>query len=80
MIHIAYEVAILRALVSQYLDIIITAWGTWELFQSLLKLLRKIGDRHGVTVSNIATRWVLDHLFVGAVIIGTCDYLIPLTI
>jgi aryl-alcohol dehydrogenase-like predicted oxidoreductase len=59
---------------SQYLDIIVNAWGTWELFQSLLRLLRKIGDRHGVTVSNIATRWVLDHAFVGAVIIGTCAH------
>lgn len=55
---------------SQYLDIIVNAWGTWELFQSLLRLLRKIGDRHGVTISNVATRWVLDHTFVGAVIIG----------
>lgn len=59
---------------SQYLDIIVNAWGTWELFQSLLRLLRKIGDRHGVTVSNIATRWVLDHSFVGAVIIGTWNH------
>ncbi|KAF8729989.1 hypothetical protein AX14_005860 [Amanita brunnescens Koide BX004] len=54
----------------KYLDIIVNAWGTWELFQSLLRLLRKIGDQHGVTVSNVATRWVLDHSFVGAVIIG----------
>ncbi|KAF8631502.1 hypothetical protein AX15_002366 [Amanita polypyramis BW_CC] len=55
----------------KYLDIIVNAWGTWELFQSLLHLLREIGDRHGgVSVSNIATRWVLDHTFVGAVLIG----------
>jgi len=47
------------------------AWGTWELFQSLLSVLRIIGDRHGRTIANIATRWVLDHPFVGAVIIGT---------
>jgi hypothetical protein len=48
------------------------AWGTWELFQSLLSVLRVIGDRHGgLSIANIATRWVLDHPFVGAVIIGT---------
>ena len=50
----------------------IVKWGTWELFQSLLQVLRKIGDRHNVTVANVATRWVLDHSFVGAVIIGIC--------
>ncbi|KAF8623321.1 hypothetical protein AX17_007462 [Amanita inopinata Kibby_2008] len=55
----------------KYLDIIVNAWGTWELFQSLLHLLREIGDRHGgISISNIATRWVLDHPFVGATLIG----------
>ncbi|KAF8200095.1 NADP-dependent oxidoreductase domain-containing protein [Pholiota molesta] len=54
----------------KYLDMIVKAWGSWELFQALLVVLRKIGDRHGKSISNIATRWVLDHPFVGAVIIG----------
>ncbi|KAJ2920949.1 hypothetical protein H1R20_g12303, partial [Candolleomyces eurysporus] len=55
----------------KYLDMIVNAWGSWELFQSLLLVLRRIGDKHGGrSVSNIATRWVLDHPFVGAVIIG----------
>jgi Aldo/keto reductase family len=49
---------------------IVKAWGSWELFQSLLSVLRSIGDRHGKSIANIATRWVLDHPFVGAVIIG----------
>lgn len=50
---------------------IVKAWGTWELFQSLLTVLRMIGDQHGgLSIANIATRWVLDHPFVGAVIIG----------
>jgi hypothetical protein len=50
---------------------ILRAWGTWSLFQSLLQVLREIGDRHGgVSIANIAIRWVLDHPFVGAVIIG----------
>lgn len=51
---------------------IVKAWGTWELFQRLLSMLRQIGDRHsGRSIANVATRWVLDHSFVGAVIIGT---------
>ena len=34
-------------------------------------MLRIIGDYHGgVSIANVATRWVLDHDFVGAVIIG----------
>jgi len=56
----------------KYLDMIVKAWGSWALFQSLLTVLRTIGDRHGgVSIANIATRWVLDHPCVGAVIIGT---------
>ncbi|KAK0475286.1 aldo/keto reductase [Armillaria novae-zelandiae] len=55
----------------KYLDMIVKAWGDWTLFQSLLSALRVIGDRHGgVSIANVATRWVLDHHFVGAVIIG----------
>jgi len=55
----------------KYLDIILSAWGTWALFQQLLVALRIIGDAHGgVSIANVATRWVLDHEFVGAVIIG----------
>ncbi|QRV85484.1 aldo/keto reductase family protein [Ceratobasidium sp. AG-Ba] len=55
----------------KYLDVITSAWGTWTLFQTLLRVLRQIGDRHGgVSIANVATRWVLGHSFVGAVIIG----------
>ncbi|KAF8239112.1 Aldo/keto reductase [Tricholoma matsutake] len=55
----------------KYLDMILRGWGTWELFQTLLATLRAIGDRHqGLSIANVATRWVLDHPFVAAVIIG----------
>lgn len=50
---------------------ILKVWGDWDLFQTLLSTLRLIGDRHGgLSIANVATRWVLDHSFVGAVIIG----------
>ncbi|KAJ3729016.1 NADP-dependent oxidoreductase domain-containing protein [Lentinula guzmanii] len=55
----------------KYLDIIVGVWGGWQLFQELLLVLYDIGNGHGLSISNIATRWVLDHPFVGAVIIGT---------
>ncbi|RPD63845.1 Aldo/keto reductase [Lentinus tigrinus ALCF2SS1-6] len=55
----------------KYLDMIVKAWGSWSLFQSLLSVLRSIADQYeGMSIANIATRWVLDHSFVGAVIIG----------
>ncbi|KAF9649140.1 Aldo/keto reductase [Thelephora ganbajun] len=55
----------------KYLDMILKAWGDWTLFQELLVVLRSIGDRHGgVSIANVATRWVLDQPAVGAVIIG----------
>ncbi|KAJ7720085.1 NADP-dependent oxidoreductase domain-containing protein [Mycena maculata] len=55
----------------KYLDMIVKAWGTWALFQALLRCLRGIADRHeGMSIANVATRWVLDQPCVGAVLIG----------
>ncbi|TFY54946.1 hypothetical protein EVG20_g9499 [Dentipellis fragilis] len=56
----------------KYLDVIMKAWGDWPLFQELLGVLRSVGDRHdGASIANVAARWVLDHPFVGAVLVGT---------
>jgi len=53
---------------------ILKVWGDWTLFQELLAVLRSIGNRHGgVSIANVATRWVLDQPAVGAVIIGECE-------
>ena len=64
-------------LIWKYLDIILNAWGGWELFQELLAVLRMIADRHSVdgdtvSIANVATRWILDQPAVGAVIVGKC--------
>jgi aryl-alcohol dehydrogenase-like predicted oxidoreductase len=48
----------------------ILAWGGWILFQELLKTLKNIATKHNVAVSNVATRWILDFDYVGAVIVG----------
>jgi aryl-alcohol dehydrogenase-like predicted oxidoreductase len=48
----------------------IMVWGGWELFQQLLSVLKSVGQKYGSSVSNVAVRWVLDHDYVGAVIIG----------
>jgi aryl-alcohol dehydrogenase-like predicted oxidoreductase len=48
----------------------IQSWGNWSLFQELLQTLHSIGTKHNVSISNVATRWVLDFAYVGAVIVG----------
>ncbi|UKZ78637.1 hypothetical protein TrVFT333_006383 [Trichoderma virens FT-333] len=48
----------------------IRSWGGWDLFQELLTVLRVIATKHQVDISNVATRWVLDFPYVGAVIVG----------
>ena len=53
----------------QYFEMI-KIWGGWKLFQQLLQTLRTIAVKHDVSISNVATRWVLDFPYVGAVIVG----------
>ncbi len=48
----------------------IDAWGGWILFQDLLSTLKKIAQNHGVSIANVATRYVLDKPAVAGVIIG----------
>ncbi|KAK0495593.1 aldo-keto reductase [Armillaria luteobubalina] len=54
----------------KYFDMIMT-WGSWSDLQHLLQTLKSIADKHGVELTNVATRWVLDNPEVGAVIVGT---------
>lgn len=49
----------------------IDAWGGWELFQELLLTLQKIAQKHNVSISNIASRYILDSSVVAGIIIGT---------
>ena len=48
----------------------IDKWGGWELFQTLLSTLRKIGDKHHVSIANVATRYIMDKSTVAGVIVG----------
>ena len=43
----------------------------WNGFQSLLQVLSNIGQRHGVSVANVATRYMIQQPAVAAVLIGT---------
>jgi aryl-alcohol dehydrogenase-like predicted oxidoreductase len=50
--------------------LIIDEFGPWDLFQTLLETLKAIGDRHGVSLAAVATRWVLDQPQVAGAIVG----------
>ena len=44
--------------------------GGWEPFQQLLRALQKTADKHGVSIANVASRFILEQPAVGGVIIG----------
>jgi len=44
--------------------------GGWEGFQAILSAAAGIARKHGVSISNVATRWVLEQSRVAGVIIG----------
>jgi len=48
----------------------IDAWGGWGLFQELLRALKRVADKHGVSIANVAVRAVLDRPAVAGVIVG----------
>mmetsp|Transcript_5052 Transcript_5052/g.11944 ORF Transcript_5052/g.11944 Transcript_5052/m.11944 type:complete len:377 (-) Transcript_5052:624-1754(-) len=48
----------------------IRAWGGWDLFQELLAKMKVVADKHGVSVANVAQRWVIDQPSTGGAIVG----------
>jgi aryl-alcohol dehydrogenase-like predicted oxidoreductase/enamine deaminase RidA (YjgF/YER057c/UK114 family) len=48
----------------------IDAIGGWSVLQGMLRALDRVARRHRVSIPNVATRWVLEHEAVAAVIIG----------
>jgi aryl-alcohol dehydrogenase-like predicted oxidoreductase len=48
----------------------VDAWGGWSLFQELLNALKEIAGKHGVSIANVAVRYILDRPAVGGVIVG----------
>lgn len=49
----------------------VDAWGGWALFQTLLAALKRIADKHRVSIANVAMRAILDRPAVAGVIVGT---------
>ena len=54
--------------------LIIDDFGGWDLFQSLLGVLRKIAGRHDTDLATIASRYILDRPGVAAVIVGARNH------
>lgn len=48
----------------------IDAAGGWDAFQTVLRAADSVARKHGVSLSNVATRWVLEQSRVAGVIIG----------
>jgi aryl-alcohol dehydrogenase-like predicted oxidoreductase len=48
----------------------IDVWGGWNLFQDLLLTLKRIAQKHNVSIANVATSYILDKSVVAGVIIG----------
>jgi aryl-alcohol dehydrogenase-like predicted oxidoreductase len=48
----------------------IDAWGGWTLFQELLQVLQQIADQYGVSLANVAVRYILERPTVAGVIVG----------
>lgn len=48
----------------------VDAIGGWPALQAILSAARAIADKHGVSVANVATRWVLEQEAVAAIVVG----------
>lgn len=48
----------------------IDAAGGWEPYQHLLNTTKKVADNHGVSIANIASRFMLESPHIGAIIVG----------
>jgi aryl-alcohol dehydrogenase-like predicted oxidoreductase len=53
--------------------LIVEEFGSWELFQELLHALARVGQKHGVSLTTVGFRYVLDRPAVAGVIVGARD-------
>jgi len=53
--------------------LIIDDFGGWTMFQTLLKVLQQIAEKHGTDIASIASRAILDRPQVAGVIVGAVN-------
>ncbi len=54
-------------------QLIIDDFGGWTMFQTLLKVLQEIAEKHGTDIASIASRAILDRPQVAGVIVGAVN-------
>ncbi|XAR56159.1 Glycerol dehydrogenase (NADP(+)) [Bertholletia excelsa] len=54
----------------QKYKMMVDAWGGWSLFQALLKTLKKVASKHGVSIPTVAVKYILDQPAVGGSMVG----------
>lgn len=40
----------------------VDAWGGWGLFQGLLRTLKQVATKHGVSIATVAVKYILDQV------------------
>ncbi|KAH6789796.1 oxidoreductase superfamily protein [Perilla frutescens var. frutescens] len=48
----------------------VDAWGGWSLFQGLLRTLKTVASKHGVSIPTVAVRYILDQPAVAGSMVG----------
>ncbi|OIW03887.1 hypothetical protein TanjilG_28422 [Lupinus angustifolius] len=48
----------------------IDAWGGWSLFQGLLRTLKQVASKHGVSIATVAVKYILDQPAVAGSMVG----------
>eukprot|EP01133_Synstelium_polycarpum_P008404 gene8404-9885_t len=67
-VHIIAYGVVLGGLISE--KDFVNRWGGWNKFQDLLEVLKRVGNRHGVSLTMVAIRFVLERPRVCGAIIG----------
>jgi len=40
----------------------VDAWGGWSLFQGLLRTLKQVASKHGVSIATVGVKYILDQV------------------
>ncbi|KAG4978583.1 hypothetical protein JHK86_038057 [Glycine max] len=48
----------------------VDAWGGWSLFQGLLRTLKQVASKHGVSIATVAVKYILDQPAVAGSMVG----------
>ncbi|CAL0321972.1 unnamed protein product [Lupinus luteus] len=54
----------------EFLEKMIDAWGGWSLFQGLLRTLKQVASKHGVSIATVAVKYILDQPAVAGSMVG----------